>query len=226
MAQKFVESIGFSIYIVLMMGMAYYIINNSKGRLSTKLLGLSGLAITLSQGAEMVSRIFSLMTKGIVDSLSPIGLGRKWMWIGIFIVGVLLYEMVKSRSKSRPNGNLDKLIYALALFGIVISLFRFNQWDALFPPKGIGFLRLLPMIIIYGLLALIFYSNGKSKRDAMLMKMSIALIIIIITSFINTLWGGSVVVFNIWQIIRTLATVYLLFLPYNEVRHENLLSRF
>lgn len=226
MAQKVVETIGFIIYLATMIGMSYYILNHHNGWAHYRIMGLTGIFLALGPGAEMLTRIFALMTNGIVEHLTVIGRGRQLMWMSLYIIGILLYEMIREATRRRRNKSLDRLMYGMALLGILMSLFRANQWDALFPVKGMGFLRLLPLMVLYVFLAMIFYGEGTRSNQTIYMHMSLAIIIILVTSLINTFWGGSIVNFNFWQIVRTLAFGALLVLPFLQVRHDNLLSRF
>ncbi len=226
MVQKLTETIGFSIYLIVTIYMSYYLLNQSKGRDHYKLMGFTGIVIFLMAGSEMLTRIYALLTSDIVESVSLVGQGKKVHWVLVFVVGILLYEVYKARFKKRRNANADRLLYGLAFVGILLSLFRANQWDALFPPKGYGFLRTLPQLLLYGMLAFLFYGDGKSNRSGNFMINGGLLGVNVICSLILVFWGGSIATYNVWQIIRALTYLIMLALAFKELRNENLLSRF
>ena len=224
--QKILEPLGFLVYIVILLYMGIYIYRNHNG--NRVHMAFASLAMTLAIGESIyfVSRIYALITTGLEDNLKLLGWGR----IGHLIVMTLFFSMLIDLNKEcfglRKRVPLDKLLYGLLIFRVVIGIFPQNGHFQLQPDRTFLMLRTVPLIAYLAIVAVVIIICSW-KRGAS--GMPLLAVILVPLGFIvepDLIENSSYLWLVIKSVIRSLLLLGIVFIGYKEVRKANELSRF
>ncbi len=224
--QKIIEPLGFLIYLVIIIYMGVYIYRNHNENRVHMAFGSMALTLAIGEMLYLIPRIYSLITTGLEDNLRLLGWGR----IGHMIVLTLFFSMLIDLSKEcfrlRKKVPLDKLLYGLLIFRVVIGIFPQNAHFQLEPDRTFLMLRTVPLIVYLVIVALVVILCSWNKRSKGMMLLAIILVplgFVIEPEFIQT---SSYLELAIKSVIRALLLLLILFIGFKQVRNANELSRF
>lgn len=224
--QKILEPLGFLVYIVILLYMGIYIYRNHNGNRVHMAFGSLGMTLAIGESIYFIPRIYALITTGFEENLTLLGWGR----IGHLIVMTLFFSMLIDLNKEcfglRKKVPLDKVLYGLLVFRVVIGVFPQNGHFQLQPDRTFLLLRTIPLIaylIIVAIVIIICSWNRGTPGMPLLAFMLIPLGFIVEPEFIG---NSSYVMLAIKSVIRALLLLGIVFIGFREVRKANELSRF
>ena len=224
--QKILEPLGFLIYIVILLYMGIYIYRNHSGNRVHIAFGSLAITLAIAEGIYFIPRIYALITTGLEENLRLLGWGR----IGHLIVMTLFFSMLIDLNKEcfglRRKVPLDKLLYGLLVFRVIIGIFPQNGHFQLQPDRTFLLLRTIPLIaylIIVAIVMIICSWNRGATGMPLIAVMLVPLGFIVELELIE---NSSYIILAIKSVIRAMLLLGIVFIGFKQVRKANELSRF
>lgn len=223
---KLLEAAGFFLYLILMLYMGAYISRNKLGNKSHAVFGYLAFILAMADSVYFIPRLYSLLTDGLEENLRILGWGRIGQMIIMTLFFLVLSDLSKTRFSIKRKLPMDKLLYGLMIFRVVIGLFPQNQWFNLEPDGTFAFLRYIPVVIYVLMLAMTLIAHSMKKGDSNIIIFSILIILqLMLVEYpirgVEKLW-----IIYIMAAGRGILFLSMIFIGYVEVRKENELSRF
>ncbi|MGM0396952.1 MAG: hypothetical protein ACQEP4_07840 [Bacillota bacterium] len=224
--QKVIEPLGFLIYIILLLYMGVYIYRNHKCNKVHMIFGSMALTLAIGEALYIIPRTYALLTTGLEDNLTLLGWGRIGHMIVITLFFSMLIDLKRESFELRKKVPLDKFLYGLLLFRVVLGIFPQNGHFQLEPDRTFLILRTIPLIAYLGIIALVIITLSIKRGNMNMTLLALVLLpigVLVEPEFIQTT--------AYWQLIikaalRGLLLLGIVFIGFKDVRRANELSRF
>ena len=223
---KFMEITGSLIYIALIVYMGLYINVKSKGESDQTFFSLMAIVLAISESAYIIPRIYSVLTTGIENKLRLLGWAKIAQFLGLSLFFIMFIHLYKLRFHLKRSPSVDKLLYALMTFRIIIGLLPQNNWFDISINRTFLLLRTIILgLYLFILLTTICMHSIKSNEKSLLpiIGVLIPIFVFIEPQFLNpsNKWLNLLIV-----VLRALLFIGIVVFYYKEVRKDNELSRF
>jgi len=224
--QKIIEPLGFLVYMVILIYMGIYIYRNHNGNRVHMAFGSLAITLAIGESIYLIPRIYALITTGLEENLMLLGWGR----IGHLVVMTLFFSMLIDLNKEcfglRRKVPLDKLLYGLLVFRVVIGVFPQNGHFQLEPNRTFLLIRTIPLIayLIIVAIVIIICSWNRGVRGMPLLAMM--LVPLGFTVEPELIENSSYIMLLMKSVVRGLLLLGIVFIGYKEVRKANELSRY
>ncbi|MDX9916712.1 MAG: hypothetical protein RBT15_01695 [Gudongella sp.] len=223
---KLLEMAGFVIYIGSLLFIGGYIARKNVGNKSHVVYGYLAFILAMADSIYFIPRMYSLMNDGIESNLKVMGFGRIGHMIVITLFYMVFTDFVKARFNVRKKLPIEKLMYGLMIFRIVIGIFPQNKWFDLTPDPIFAYIRFIPLVLFVLLLSMTLLAHGTKRSDTS--SVSLAIFLLLQLFFVEyPIWKiDSVWITYLMAAIRGLIFIVILSAGYTEVRRDTELSRF
>lgn len=213
-------------YLSLILYMGIYIYRNHNCNKVHMAYGSMGLTLAIAEVLYIIPRTYAILTTGLEDNLFILGWGRIGHMVAMTIFFSMLVDLNKECFGLRKKVPLDKLLYGLLVFRVVIGIFPQNGHFQLEPDRTFILIRTIPLMVYLLVVAMVMVTCSISGKGKGRIPFSI---LIVMTGFLvePELFQSQ----SYWQLVLKVALRGLLFLAiiftgFREVRKANELSRF
>ena len=224
--QKIVEPLGFFLYLSMILYMGIYLYRNHNGIKPYIVFGAMAITLVLGDGILILSRIYGLLTTGIQENLTFLGLGRIAQSFIITVFYALLLDLYKERFCILKKPPVEKLLFALLLFRGVITIFPQNLFFELVPSFTFAIIRLVPLIAFSLLLGIIILLHSLKCNDRKFMALSFLIILSAIFIEPRVFMGDGNLINLAVIALRGALLSGIIFIGFSQLRKINELSRF
>ncbi|MDY0235660.1 MAG: hypothetical protein RBR71_06505 [Gudongella sp.] len=222
----FIEIVGSLIYLALILYMGFYIDRNNKGESDHAFFGLMTMVLAISESAYIIPRSYAILTTGVENNLKLLGWAKLVQFIGLSLFFIMFIHLYRLRFNIKRSPSVNKLLYGIMLFRIVIGVLPQNNWfDITFDRTFLIVRTVILALYIFALSTTIYMHSIKPHNRSLL---PIIAVLIPLFAFIEPQFLNPV---NIWLnffivILRGLILLGIVAFYYKEVRKEDELSRF
>lgn len=224
--QKILEPLGFLVYIAILIYMGIYIYRNHNGNKVHMAFGSLAVTLAIGESIYFLPRIYALITTGLEDNINLIGWGR----LGHLIVMTLFFSMLIDLNKEcfglRKKVPLDKLLYGLLVFRVVIGIFPQNGHFQLQPDRTFLFLRTVPLVAYLVVVAIVIIICSWKKGSNGMPLLAIMLLPLGLVIEPELFESSSYLVLVAKSALRALLLLGIVFIGFKQVRKANELSRY
>lgn len=129
------------------------------------LFGIMALVLGFGDAFHLVPRAIALNTTGLKSFTRSLGFGKLITSITMTIFYLILYYVWRERYKIRDKKGLTLIIWALAVFRILLVLCPENKFLTTSSPLTWGIYRNIPFTIIGLIIIVIFYQKSRERKD-------------------------------------------------------------
>ncbi len=224
--QKIIEPMGFFLYLTIILYMCIYLYRNHNGNKPFIVFGAMAITLLLGDGILVISRLYGLLTTGIENNLTFLGLGRLAQAFIITVFYALILDLYKERFCISKKPPVEKLLLALLIFRGVITLFPQNQFFQEYQNIAFTIIRAVPLMIFSALVGIIILLHSLKNNDKRFLVLSFLLILSSIfvepTMFFGDSYIGNILIVG----LRGMLFIGIVFIGFCQLRKINELSRF
>lgn len=224
--QKIIEPIGFFIYLTLVLYMGFYLYRNHNGKKSFIVFSAMAITLFLGDGIFVISRLYGLLTTGLENNLTFLGLGRLSQSFIITIFYAFTLDLYKERFCITKKPPVEKLLIALLIFRGVITIFPQNQFFSLEQSSQFALIRGVPLIVFSLLIGIIIFLHSLRNNDKRFLVLSILLVLSAVFVEPTIFFGDSFIRNILITGIRGILFMGIIFIGFCHLRKLNELSRY
>ncbi len=163
--QAIFETLFDIVYLVTVVTLGIYMLQNSKGQKQYRLYGIMAVTLGCGDAFHLVPRAIALCTTGLDNYTVSLGIGKLITSVTMTVFYVLLYYVWRSRYSITAHSGVTAAVWVLALSRIALCLFPQNAWTSADAPLSWGIYRNIPFTALGVLIIVLFYRNAHEKQD-------------------------------------------------------------
>lgn len=218
--QAIMETLFDVVYLTTVVGLGISMITKAGDRKLVKLFGIMAVLLGCGDAFHLVPRAYALSTDGLANHVAALGFGKFVTSITMTIFYMILYYIWRIRYQVKDNGNLTKVMYALAAVRIGLCLLPANQWLSANAPLSWGIYRNIPFAIMGVLMIVLFYQKAREVKDKEFAYMWLAIALSFALYIPVVLWSDSYPLVGILMIPKTMAYVWIVLMGYQTMKNK------
>lgn len=215
--QAIMETIFDAFYLVGVVTLGIIMIRKSKEQ-QYRLFGWMAIILGCGDAFHLVPRAYALLTTGLEANAAALGFGKFITSLTMTVFYVILYYIWKMRYKK--DHTFTGIIYILAIIRIALCLFPQNEWLSYQAPLSWGIYRNIPFALLGLLIIYLFYVETKRCRDFAFRYMWFAIVLSFAFYIPVVLFADTFPLVGILMIPKTLAYVWVVWMGFQEVKHN------
>ena len=218
--QAIVETVFDVLYLTTVMVLGITMIVKGRRKKEYLLFGIMAVVLGAGDSFHLVPRALGLLTTGLENWTTALGLGKWITSITMTIFYILLYHVWRERYSIRDRKNTTYAVYALAAARIVLCMLPQNAWLTSNPPLRWGIIRNIPFALLGLVVIMLFYRSARENNDRAYRWMWLTIVLSFGFYIPVVLWSARIPMIGMLMIPKTCAYVWTVVIGFMAMKKE------